>query len=253
MEIDTKLEHIGLTSKEIKAYLALLKLQSANPHQIAKEAKIERTTIYKILDDLTERGLISKSITGKKLSFFAESPEMLKNMLSEQQNIVNQVLPYLSALQGSKGSRPIIKLYENRDNIRKVLTESLNSREKVRRDFAFVENVVDFFGLRFIHKQIEDRIKKGIHVRSLRRNPKSNKISEKDWYLKKDNKELLREVRYLPASIEFEPLIIIYDHVVAIMSSQKESYALVVESQEFSQVMKLLFDIAWNSAKKQNN
>ncbi|MDP2683565.1 MAG: helix-turn-helix domain-containing protein [bacterium] len=251
MEIDAKLENLGLTSKEIKAYLALLKLQSANPHQIAKEAKVERTTIYKILDDLTERGLISRSIAGKKLSYFAESPEMLKNMLSEQQSIVSQILPYLSALQGSKGSRPIIKFYENKEGIRKVLTESLNSREKIRRDFAFVENVVDFFGLRFIHKQIEDRIKRGIHVCSLRRKPRGNKISEKDWYLKKDNKELLREVRYLPASIEFEPLIIIYDHVVAVMSSQKESYAFVIESREFSQAMKSLFDIAWSSAKKQ--
>ena len=249
MEIESKLSHLGLKRNEIRAYLALLKLQRANPHQIAKEAKIERTTIYKILDELAERSLISKSMSGKRLSYYAESPETLKNMLSEQQNILSQVLPYLSALQGSRGSKPIIRFYENRDGIRKVLTDSLNSQEKVRRDFAFVENVVDFFGARFIHKQIEDRIKKGIHVRSLRRKSQGDKISEKDWHLKKSNEKMLREVRYLPEAIEFEPLIIIYDHVVAIMSSKKESYALVIESKEFSQAMKSLFDIAWGSVK----
>jgi len=250
MEIEVKLEQLGLKRKEIRAYLALLKLQQANPHQIAKEAKVERTTIYKILDELTKRGLISQSMSGKRLNYFAESPEMLKTMLNEQQGIVSQILPYLSALQGSKGSRPVIKFYENRDAIRKILTESLNSQEKIRRDFAFVENVVDFFGLRFIHKQIEDRVKKGVHVHSLRRKLGGKQSPEKDWYLKQDNEKLLREVRYLPESIEFEPLIIIYDHIVAIISSKKESYALVIESQEFSQAMKSLFDIAWISAKK---
>lgn len=250
MEINEKLAKIGLKSKEVKAYLAILKLQKANPHQIAKEANIERTTIYKILDDLTARGLVSRSMSGKRLNYIAETPEMLKNMLDEQQSVVKQILPYLNALQGSRGEKPVIKFYSGKDDIRKVLTNSLDSREKMRRDFAFVENVVDLFGLKFIHKQIEDRIKKGIKVKSLRRAIKGRKISEEDWYLKKDTDNLLREVRYLPESINFEPLVIIYDHTVAIISSKKESYALVIESPEFSQAMKTLFDIAWQSAKE---
>lgn len=250
MELNEKLANLGLKNKEIKAYLAILKLQKANPHKIAEEANIERTTIYKILDDLTARGLISRSVSGKRLNYIAEAPEMLKNMLDEQQSTVKQILPYLNALRGSRGAKPVIKFYSGRDDIRKILTTSLNSKEKIRRDFTFVENVVDLFGLKFIHKQIESRVKKGIHVQSLRRAIQNKKVSEKDWYLKKNNKELLREVRYLPESINFEPLIIIYDHTVVIISSKKESYALIIESPEFSQAMKTLFDIAWQSAKK---
>ena len=37
--------------------------------------------------------------------------------------------------------------------------------------------------------------------------------------------------------------------IFIIMSSKKESYALVIESKEFSQAMKSLFDIAWGSVK----
>jgi sugar-specific transcriptional regulator TrmB len=202
MNIEQNLEYLGLKTKEIKAYLAILKLQKANPHQIAKEAGLERTTVYKLLDSLTERGLVSKSALGKRVTYTAESPKQLKQVLSKQESVVDQLLPFLSALQGSRGTKPVIKFYEHQDGIRQVLSDSLNCQEKVRRDFAFVETVVELFGLRFLHKHIEDRVKKKIIVKSLRRMPSGSKISEKDWYLKKDNKSILREVRYLPKSIK---------------------------------------------------
>lgn len=250
MNIEQNLEYLGLKNREAKAYLALLKLQEASSHQIAKEAGIERTTIYKILDTLSERGLITKSVSGKRIRYLAGTPKKLKQMISDQDSMVSQMLPFLTALQGSKGAKPIIKFYEHQDGIRQVLSDSLNCQEKIRRDFAFVENVVDLFGLRFLHKHIEDRVKNKISVKSLRREPVGSRVSEKDWYLKKDNESILREVRFLPKSIKFEPLIIIYDHTVSIISSKKESYAIVIESLEFSQAMKTLFDITWQTSKK---
>ena len=55
--------------------------------------------------------------------------------------------------------------------------------------------------------------------------------SEKDWYLKKENKDILREVRYLDIKTSFEPFISIYDHLVTIISSRRESFALVIEAR----------------------
>ncbi len=249
MDIIKELKVLGLKPKLASAYLAALKLQQANAHQIAKEANIERTNIYNVLEELEETGLVTKSLKGKRLSYIAESPVKFKELLIKQENVLGQLLPILEALQGNKQIRPKIKLYENKEGIRKVLMDSLNSQEKLRRDFASVESIVDFLGLRFINNQIKERVKRGIHVRSLRCVPAGTKISEKDWFLKQDNKELLREVRYLDKSIRIAPAIFIYDHVIAIISSQKESFALVIESPDLSQAMKALFDIAWAQAR----
>jgi len=247
MEIESKLSKIGLKTKEISAYVAALKLQRAGAHEIAKEAHIERSTIYKILDGLTGKGLISKSAIGKRTSYIAEPPQALQHLLSEQQSIVETLLPHLLALQGSRGSRPVVRFYEHQEGIRKALSDSLNTKEKFRRDFAFIENVVDLLGTRFLQQHIEERVRRGIRVHSLRRKTKIAK--PENWYLKRENSDVLREARYLPESIQFEPLVIIYDHIVAIISSRKESYALVIESPELAQAMKTLFDIAWTSAK----
>lgn len=250
MEIIEQFNILGLKPKLASAYLATLKLQKANAHQIAKEANIERTNIYNVLEELADKGLVIKSLSGKRFSYIAESPTRFKQILIQQESVLNQLLPVLEVLQGNKRIKPKIKLYENKEGIRKVLLDSLNAQEKVRRDLASVESIVDFLGLRFINNQIRERVKRGIHVRSLRCLPKGAKVSEKDWFLKKDNKELLREVRYLDKSVQLTPVIIIYDHIVAVISSKEESYALVIESPEFSQAMKVLFDIAWNSAQK---
>lgn len=250
MEIKQLLAVLGIKDNESKAYLALLKLQTASPHAIAKEAEIERTTIYKIMEELAKKGLASKTIHGSRISYTAEHPNKFKEILENQSSVAGQLIPLLVALQGAKGTKPVIKFYDDLPGMRRVLMDSLNCREKFRRDFALVDNVTDILGTRFIHNQIDERVRKDVRVQSLRCKKEALPPSEKDWFLKKENKDVLREVRYLNIKTNFEPFISIYDHIVTVISSRKESFALVIESPEFAEAMKILFDIAWASAKK---
>lgn len=247
--IISQLEVVGLSEKSALTFTALLRLQEASAHQIATEAKLERTTIYKILDDLVEKELAEKSIKGKRTIFIAKPPTNLKILLEKQEGILGQLLPILSAMQGKKTVKPIVRFYENIDAIKQSLIDTLNCQEKIRRDFASVESIVDLLGQRFIDHQIEERVKRGIEVRSLRCVSRESDVENKDWYLRKENKEILREVRYLPQKWSFEPVIFIHDNTVTIISSQKECYSLVIESKELSQALKILFDIAWTQAK----
>jgi sugar-specific transcriptional regulator TrmB len=247
MNILKQLQEIGLDDKKAQVYLGILRLQEATPQQIAQEADVERTTVYKILEELSRMGLITKTVHGKRMVYCADPVMSLKSFLAKKQSIVDHILPILSALQGAKTPRPKVRYYDSLDGIREVLMESIYCQEKLRRDYAFVDNVVEFLGLRFIQNQIKERVKRGVFVRSLRRQASG---SEKDWFLKKENRNVLREARYLQGSAQIEPLIMIYDNTVAVISSKKESFALVIESEEFSAALKTLYDIAWESTKK---
>lgn len=247
MELINSLEVLGLKKNTAMAYIALLKLHKANPYNIAKEAGLERTTIYRIMEELAKKGLVNKVVDGKKFSYSAESPAKLKELLTNQEYILSEALPLLLSIQGSKGKRPTVKYFDDISGMRKVLLDSLNSKEKLRRDFSSVGTIVETLGKRFIQNQIEQRVKKGIKVLSLRCKNKDEEIKN-DWYLKGGNTDILREVRYLNSTLQFEPTFFIYAHKVAVISSKNESYALVVESAEFANAMKILFDIAWISA-----
>lgn len=248
MELLPQLSQFGLKEKAAKAYLAVLRLQKANPHQIAKEAGIERTTAYVVLEELAEKGLVSQSIEGKKIVYIAEPPKTLELLLGKQQNTLLNLLPVLEAVYGNKTAKPVIKFYDKIDGIKQALLNSLNCEEKLRRDFASVDDIVDLLGVQFINRQIKERVAKKVKVESLRATPKGDKASEKDWFLKKENTGLLREVRYLKQALNFSADIFIYDNTVLIISSKKEFFALTIESGELSQAMKILFDIAWKQS-----
>lgn len=250
MDIRKSLETFGLKDKEVKAYIALLNLSEANAHQIAKEAKLERTTIYQILETLCTKGLVYKVIRGKRYFYAAESLSALEQFVKSKVTTLDNLLPMLASIAGSHANKPVVKYYENLPDIKRVFATRADSKEKLVRDFAFVENVVEVLGKQFIHNQIEKRIANKVKALSLRRGPKEKDIQD-DWYISTNKSpNLLREVRYLDSQFTFdESLITIYDHTVGIFSSQKELSALIIESPEFSKAMKVLFDIAWQAAK----
>lgn len=249
MDIADSLKFLGLNEKDTAAYIAVLRLQKAGPAAIAREAGLERTTVYKILEQLSVLGVIGKSVAGKRIHYVAESPQFLHTLIEKKSKNLDKLIPFLAALQGKSQARPTVRFYEDKESVKRVLMESLNCEEKLRRDFASVERIVEFLGLAFINHQIEERVRRRVHVRSLRCTPKEPR-AEKDWYLRGSNAEVLREVRYLKQEIEFEPVIFIYDNTVTIISSEKESYALVIDSQELARAMKVLFDVAWVSSEK---
>lgn len=240
-----QLSRLGLTTKEASIYLAILELGSGNVQQIAQASHLERTTSYYLLTRLQEKGLVSQAEHGKRVEYVAEPVTALKQFIDQQSGIVSALLPTLAALASSNSIKPTIKLYESLVGIKQAFLATLEGKEKLRRDFSPVTGIVEFLGKRCVEQQIERRVARKIKVRSLR-----SQASEQlpDWYLKSTNKDVLREVRHLSQNIDFTPTIFIHDNTVTIISSTKEAYALVINSQEFSQALKVLFDIAWAQA-----
>jgi len=131
MDIYQKFEEIGLRKKSAAAYLALLRLQKANAHQIAQEAGIERTTIYNILKELTQKQLVTESRTGKRIAYLAESPTRFHHILIKQSEILKNLIPLLNTYEGKISSKPTLKYYEGKEAILRVYKETLKCKEKL--------------------------------------------------------------------------------------------------------------------------
>lgn len=57
------LENLGLTILQAKVYLAIVNLEDATANEVAKLSKVSRPDAYRIIDQLSEWGLISKIIS----------------------------------------------------------------------------------------------------------------------------------------------------------------------------------------------
>ena len=241
------LEQFGLKANEAKVFLSLLKLSEASPNRIAEEAGIERTTVYKILDILSDKGLVSKNIKGKRLTYVSKGSKAIEGLLSRQKSILSGIMPLLLALENTDSVKPRVEFYDNIEAIKAVYNRSLCSEEKIRRDFISIQGITDLLGQRFIQNHTNLRVKKNISVKAIRSYDDKQSELEKDWLLKSTNTETMREVKYLK-NISFESTIVLFDQTVLIISAGKNPFALVIESTDLSKTVKVLFDIAWEKA-----
>ena len=80
------LTNFGLTDKQAKVYLALLELSSALPSTISRKSGLKRPTVYVILEQLQEKGLVGHLKKGNSLFFTAVDP---KALVEDQKRKVN--------------------------------------------------------------------------------------------------------------------------------------------------------------------
>lgn len=247
--MDTELLHIlkqvGFKEKKAKIYLACLEMGQANAQSIAKKAGIERTSVYAILESLQKEGLISATIKKKTKYFIADPPNKMIDLFKDKTNVVIQALPLFSSIFKNTKSKPKIKFYEDKESIKEILNDTLDSREKILRNLISIKDIQELLGNTFLIHYLEKRVKLGIMVRSLRLREKE--LQEKIWDFKAETqKQVLRESRFLPKNVSFDVACFIYDNKVALISSKKECFGFVIESSEFSQMMKTLYDLIWD-------
>lgn len=95
METAELLQQLGLTVTESQAYLMLLKSGSSTAGEVAKKLKIQRSTVYYILENLQHRGLVVFALKGKRRLFQAASPQVLEQHAQEIYQKIKEAIPEL--------------------------------------------------------------------------------------------------------------------------------------------------------------
>lgn len=149
------LQEIGLSEKESQIYLALLQYDTASINELTTKTKINRTTIYPVLESLQKKGLVSEAQDGKKTSYQAAPPERLetyierqKVVLEEQERRLKDIIPQIKSIQREQGERPIVKLFQGRDGAIAAYEEFYNTNSRTDKVgyFLFDQNaIVDTF------------------------------------------------------------------------------------------------------------
>ena len=96
------LKKIGLSDTEINIYLLLLKNGYSKATILSKELKLARTTAYRFLSSLHDKGLVSESIQNNVKYFYPVEPERLSELLYEKIEEIQKVIPELKAIIGKR-------------------------------------------------------------------------------------------------------------------------------------------------------
>lgn len=233
------LREFGFSEKEASVYMALLSLGEGKAHEISLRAHTSRSTTYEILEKLAEDGFVAVQDKNKIRHYIANDPEVFKRNLEAKQYAFDLVLPELKSVYNRLKSKPKIAFYDGVDGIKTVFEDTLRSRDKLLRGILSMEDLFKMPGKEYMDDYVKRRITRGYHLHVLRSKPKE--VSN-DWPSTPEDR---RELRYPPENIVFDMTTYIYDNKVGIISTEKENFGLIIESEEFSKTMRQLFELAW--------
>ncbi|HAS00061.1 MAG: Transcriptional regulator, TrmB [Candidatus Moranbacteria bacterium GW2011_GWC2_37_73] len=245
--LKNELLSIGLTDKEASVYLACLELGPTNIQNVADKAGIKRSTVYDILESLKEKSLMHVTTKGKRKQYIASEPENLLATIKEKEKILKEILPQLKSINNVGFAKPKITFYEGKEGLRDIYMEALKSSTNNADWISPMKSVLETVGTEWMEHYVELKVKRNYWIRSIH-------VSDLviDSYKYQDPttfKKTLRDVRFSPKGINIPNAIGIYDNKVAILSSRKEGFGFIIESEDYAQSMKELYKLLWDKSK----
>ena len=237
----TALEQLGLTKNQSLVYVSLLKLGSSSAQNIIKESGLHRSRVYDSLERLQELGLVSFVVKDFKKYFQAAKSEKLLDYLEEKKELVNQILPELKKLEGTKKEEINAYIYKGKEGIKTIHSEMLKEGKEVcvlgAKGMIFTELPY------FIPNFERERIKKKIKF-TLIYDKKEFKEFEKEKIKRK-----LFEGRVLPKGFESNAVVNIFGDKVAIALWKEYPNAFMIENKDVADSFRKWFMFIYNKSK----
>lgn len=244
------LKEIGLSVNEANTYVALLNI-GANPvSTIAKTAGLNRCNCYTILEKLMQKGFIREVIRQSMTYYEAVEPKyILTQLKSKRSNLEDQIenlsiiLDNFSPIQNNPNvqnghlSSPRVVFFEGEAGVKNIMEDTLTAKNDFRA-YASLNDLVNLLP-DYFPSYYKRRAAKGIFAKV---------IYPTDQFTidhQKRDQEELRESRLIPKEFDFKLDIVIYDNKIAI-TSLKEKFGVIIESQELADAKKRIFDLIWD-------
>ncbi len=237
MNIET-LEKIGLSSNEAKVYLALLGLGPSLAGKITKKSKVNRRTVYDVLETLIDQGLVSYIIESNRKVFEATDPVRFMQLLKEREKEVQESLPELQAKRESSKNKQEATIFRGKKGIRTIFEDILKYKKNLV--FGSHGRFREVLGLFFEQYQ---RRKKSLNIHT--------KLLLSERLRKSDIVKLtFGETRFLKKEYDSPVSTIIYGDKVATIIWIEEPIGLVMKGKEITDSFKNYFKVVWEISKK---
>lgn len=239
------LKQLGLNENEAKFYLAALELGPSTILKLSHKTGLQRSSIYEFMGDLIEKGVIETVISGKRKLYQGAKPEKLKQLLKKQEELLDSIIPELSAMMGKGIQRPKIMLFEGTEGIIKVYEDLLDQPPGSEAlSFTSLEDILSVVPESYATSFLARRTKKNIAVKVIL---KTDKFSKE---YTTDSKKKLRTIKTVskkdfPISNEINT----YQNKVSILSFGDEKIGVIIESPQIANSMRAIFNLAWNNLK----
>ncbi len=240
------LQGLGFSRKQALVYLTLLTFRELSSSIIAKKTGLKRPTIYKILEELTEKSCITTIKKNNVLHFKAIPHQELIRLFSEKNTkekscieMLNSDLKAIETQHEKIAAEPQMSIYQGTEGLIQVMEDTLTTKEEILcwADIKSATQSLKAYYPTYIQKKITRKINlRGIFCED-----------EVAHAFKKRGKKELREVKIIDKSkFPFENEICIYENKVAILSHE-DKVGIIIQNQHIANTQRLIFELAWDN------
>jgi len=241
----TTLFQLGCNEKHMRFYKAALEMGVASLVEIAKKARLQRSTAYLIASEMVDLGLVSENHKAyRKLYVAAEPDALLRKLEAKHRQIgrgtiaLREALPELRAAHQTTATRPRVRTFEGKTGLVTILGDILSKQQEILL-WTNQEAERQFFDERAHQQFITERIAKNIPLRAL-----AVKNKKADALLASDD-ACLRQTRILPDSTTFTSETYIYGNKVAILDIGKDIFGIITENEQIAASQRAIFELTW--------
>ena len=251
------LQKAGLSEKAAIVYTSLLTMGGAYPSGLAVATQLNRSTIYKILLDLSIKGLVTEIERGKKLFYQIEKPEKLlrfsrnqSEMAREAYDRTRDLLPELEGIFSLNPNKPIIRYFPDAEGIVSIYEDMVSEKKKYEMiSFSHGEAFKNYLPKKSLFDFVKAKEKNGITTRAIIPDTKENRTYNEDVF-KGIKKEYWPTIRFVPKeTFPFEAEMTLYaENKLAITKLRgNKLMGVVIEDKLVHDMFKMIFEIAWKS------
>lgn len=245
-EIKQVLEDLNLNEKQVGVYLSLLKLGESTAYQVSKESSIKRSTVYVVLDELFDLGLILKIPNVKKQVYLAKDLDEYIFDKQKKLNEAKRILPTLKKLRRS--SRPNILHFEGFEGIKEAIYYNIDqgNPSEMCSFYASLEGHKSKY-LPMFYKWNLDMIKNGYKFKLIL----PSKVNDDDFELledinfKKAHRNGIFDLKHIDYNFPNDTSFEIGNDFIRIMSVESEK-ATIIQDENTAKAFREIFNIIWN-------
>lgn len=241
---------LGLEPEIAEIYLALHAYGPQSVLKLARNSKVERTRLYRLLDTLAEHNLIEVEVLYKRKLYKAAPIGNLQILLTKREQEVRDLQKELALLQEKYQAPSLrsplthVQFYRGEEGVKQMFWNQTKSHTENLS--ILYENMQTLTNLTFFERWVERCNTNGLEFRSIAGDHFLS--AQRNWYQKHSNEKLEKwEGRYLPTEVfPITHSMVAYDDMVSYYNwKDGEVFGLEVYNAEIAAAQRNLFNMLW--------
>jgi sugar-specific transcriptional regulator TrmB len=245
-------QQLGIPENAIHVYEQLMSGGALTARQLSEQLGLPRPSVYDYLKLLQRHGLVVERSQDNKKVFQLDDvrhlPQLVQQKIEQLASAEKQLrrdLPQL--LKRSQSVEPKIKFYPGVDGVKQIFLDALWEENVAMLSMWPMSEMIQILGKEFHENFHRRRIRQHISIRTLW--PRDRNVPVDEYPYLGTGKRFLREQRLAPSGMTWDMGYLLYKQKVGFISPQREAFGLTLQSQAFTDLMRVQFEVMWKISK----